>query len=153
MSNEEERSQFIRQLADLLNDKGLTEIEFDSGEWKVRVAKQGTPLAATYAQLPAAQPAPASGPAPAQSAPVDDNATHPGAVTSPMVGVVYLRPDPDSSPFITEGETVTQGQTLLLIEAMKVYNPIHAPKGGVIKKILVEGGSPVEFGEPLVIIE
>ena len=84
---------------------------------------------------------------------IEDAASHPGAVASPMVGVCYLSPDPKSEPFFAEGDSVKEGETLLLIEAMKVFNPISAPKSGTIKKFLVKDGTPVEFGEPLVIIE
>ncbi|MDW8399664.1 MAG: biotin/lipoyl-containing protein, partial [Acetobacteraceae bacterium] len=100
---------------------------------------------------PAASPAPA--PAAPSPAPADSDATHPGMVPSPMVGVVYLSPEPGAPPYVTVGARVAQGQTLLLIEAMKTFNQIKAPRAGVVTKILVESGTPVEYGEPLLIIE
>ncbi|WP_264812967.1 acetyl-CoA carboxylase biotin carboxyl carrier protein, partial [Gluconacetobacter sacchari] len=99
--------------------------------------------------VPAAAPAPA---VPVAAAPADP-AKHPGAVTSPMVGVAYLTPDPSSPPFVTEGQSVTAGQTLMLIEAMKTFNQIKAPRAGTLRKLLVASGDPVEFGEALAIIE
>ena len=140
----------IRQLAGLLDETGLGEIEVQEGERLIRVAKGGSSYAVTAA--PHAAPAPAAAAVVAVPA-VEDYAQHPGAVTSPMVGVCYLSPDPKSPPFFSEGDTVTEGSTLLLIEAMKVFNPIVAPKSGKIAKILVMDGMPVEFGEPLIIIE
>lgn len=141
----------IRQLAGLLDDTGLGEIEVQEGENKIRVAKAGSAVAAA---LPApSQPAPAAtAPAPA-SAGGDDLSSHPGALTSPMVGVCYMASDPSSPPFCSEGDSVKEGDTVLLIEAMKVFNPITAHKSGKISRILVADGTPVEFGEPLVIIE
>jgi len=137
----------IRKLAGLLDETGLGEIEIEEGDSKIRVARGGT--AVSYAA-----PAPMAAPAAAGSAPaVDDPASHPGAVTSPMVGVCYLSPDPKSDAFCNEGDTVKEGDTLLLIEAMKVFNPIAATRSGTVKRILVSDGTPVEFGEPLVIIE
>ena len=100
--------------------------------------------------------APAAAAAPIALAPVAapvEDASHPGAVTSPMVGVAYLAPEPGASPYVTLGQTVVAGQTLLLIEAMKTYNQIKAPKGGIVSRILVAGGQPVEFGQPLLILE
>jgi len=139
----------IRKLAGLLEETGLGEIEIEEGDSKIRVARGGTSV--SYAA-----PAPMAGPAPsaAAAAPaVEDMSSHPGAVTSPMVGVCYLSPDPKSDAFCNEGDTVKEGDTLLLIEAMKVFNPISAPRSGTVKRILVSDGTPVEFGEPLVIIE
>ncbi len=137
----------IRQLAGLLDDTGLGEIELQEGDSKVRVAKPGTTAVA------AAPVAPAAPPSAAPSAASDDAGVPAGAITSPMVGVCYMKPDPDSPAFCAEGETVKQGDTLLLIEAMKVFNPITAPRAGTVTKILVTDGTPVEFGEPLVVIE
>ncbi|MGJ3258944.1 MAG: acetyl-CoA carboxylase biotin carboxyl carrier protein [Rhodospirillales bacterium] len=137
----------IRKLAGLLDETGLGEIEIEEGDSKIRVARGGSSVAASAPPPVAAAPA-----APAAAA-VDDFSTHPGAVTSPMVGVCYLSPDPKSEPFCTEGDTVKEGDTLLLIEAMKVFNPIAATKSGTVKRILVSDGTPVEFGEPLVVIE
>ena len=134
----------VRKLADLLNETGLTEIEYTYEDWSLRVSKGATAVAAT---VPAA-----AAPAAADSGAADQGVPA-GAVTSPMVGVAYTSPDPDSPPFVTEGETVKEGQTLLLVEAMKVFNQITAPRAGTVKKILVSSGTPVEFGEPLLILE
>ncbi len=139
----------IRQLAGLLDETGLGEIELEEGDSKIRVAKAGV-SAPSYA-------APAPLPAPAAVAPVatpaEDAAAHPGAIKSPMVGVCYLSADPKSDSFCSEGDSVKEGDTILLIEAMKVFNPIVATKSGTVSRILVTDGTPVEFGEPLVIIE
>lgn len=152
MAKDKFNSELVRELAELLNDTGLTEIEYGQDDWHIRVAKNITVTAAAAA--PAASvgvAAPAGGTAPEGDA--GDPANHPGAVTSPMVGVAYLSPDPDSPQFASVGDTVTEGQTLCLIEAMKVFNPIHAPKAGKVTRVLVSAGSPVEFGDPLFIIE
>ncbi|OSP54957.1 acetyl-CoA carboxylase biotin carboxyl carrier protein [Pseudoruegeria sp. SK021] len=146
---------FIRALAELLRENDLTELhvkrEFgEEGALNVRVSRGG--VAASVAPAHSA-PAQITFAPPAASAPSADPAAHPGAVTSPMVGTVYLQPEPDSTPFIAVGATVTEGQTLLIIEAMKTMNQIPSPKAGRIARILVEDGSPVEFGAPLVIIE
>jgi len=143
-------SDLVRKMADLLEDTGLTEIEYAHQDgWHIRVAKGGAMVAAAPAPAPvaavAAAPIAEAGPA--------DPSSHPGAVKSPMVGVAYLNPDPDSPQFVNIGDSVTEGQTIMLIEAMKVFNPIHAPKAGKVAQILVENGSPVEYGEPLIIIE
>lgn len=142
----------IRRLAALLDETGLGEIELEEGDSKVRVARPGA-SAVAYAAPAASAPAPAAAAAAPEAHGGDDYSTHPGAVASPMVGVCYLASDPKSPPFIREGDSVKAGDTLLLIEAMKVFNPITAPKGGKIAKILVKDGTPVEFGEPLVVIE
>ena len=151
---------FIQALAELLNRNELTEIavmreygEDDSLE--VRVVKQSTVVAApapVYA-APAAVAAPAAPAAAAATAAEADPAAHPGAVTSPMVGTVYLAAEPGASPFVTVGAQVTEGQTVLIIEAMKTMNHIPAPRAGTVKRILVEDGHPVEYGAPLLIIE
>lgn len=154
---------FIQALAELLNKNDLTEIavvreygEDDSLE--VRVVKQATVIAApapVYAApaMAAAAPAPAAAVAPA-AAPADaDPANHPGAVTSPMVGTAYLAPEPGASAFVKVGDAVKEGQTLLIVEAMKTMNHIPAPKSGTVKRILVDDGSPVEYGAPLMIVE
>ena len=140
----------IRQLAELLDDTNLTEIEVAAGDNRIRVARQGTMVAAAPAVAPAAA-APAAV-APAAAAP-SDAGSHPGAVKSPMVGVVYFAPEPGAAPFISAGSSVTEGQTLMLIEAMKTFNPIRAPKSGKVTQILATDGHPVEYDEPLVIIE
>ncbi|WP_296988566.1 acetyl-CoA carboxylase biotin carboxyl carrier protein [Thalassospira sp. UBA1131] len=138
----------IRQLAELLDDTNLTEIEVAAGDNRIRVARQGTMVAAAPAVAPAAPAASA----PAVAAP-SDAASHPGAVKSPMVGVVYFAPEPGAAPFISVGASIAEGQTLMLIEAMKTFNPIRAPKSGKITQIIANDGHPVEYDEPLVIIE
>ena len=149
MAKSEIDSDLVRKMADLLEDTGLTEIEYAHQDgWHIRVAKGGAPVAAVAAPAPVVVAAP-----PVVDAAPADLSKHPGAVNSPMVGVAYLNPDPDSPQFVNVGDSVTEGQTIMLIEAMKVFNPIHAPKGGKIAQILVENGSPVEYGEPLIIIE
>lgn len=146
----------VRKLAGLLDETGLTEIEFGSETgWSIRVAKGGTAQPFVAAPTTAAAPATASVAATdpnGSPAPVDI-ANHPGVVKSPMVGVVYLSPDPDSPPFVNVGDKVAKGDTLLLIEAMKTFNPITAPIAGTVTQILVETGTAVEFGEPLLVIE
>ncbi len=148
----------IRDLAQLLNETGLTEIEIEKDDLKVRVARHAAAPAAYAVGLPAAAPATSAGPGSAQAAPTatpsgPDPANHPGCVKSPMVGTAYRAPEPGAPAFIDIGTRVTQGQTLLIIEAMKTMNHIPAPRSGVVKEILIENGQPVEFGEPLVIIE
>jgi acetyl-CoA carboxylase biotin carboxyl carrier protein len=149
----------IRDLAQLLNETGLTEIEIEKDDLKVRVARHvaAAPTIAVGASAPAAfnPPAmPSASHATSQSAPAGpDPANHPGCVKSPMVGTAYRAPEPGAATFIEIGTRVTQGQTLLIIEAMKTMNHIPAPRSGVVKEILIENGQPVEFGEPLVIIE
>lgn len=147
----------VRALAEILSDTGLTEIEIETKEGRVRVARTPAPVtqhvsAAMQAAAPMqAAPAPVAAAAPA-AAPADD-AKHAGAVLSPMVGVAYLASEPGAAPFITVGQTVAVGQTLLLIEAMKTYNQIRAQKAGTVMRILVETGQPVEYGQPLLIVE
>ncbi|GBQ09742.1 MULTISPECIES: acetyl-CoA carboxylase biotin carboxyl carrier protein [Acetobacter] len=144
----------IRALAEILTDTGLTEIEVSEKDSRIRVARAPATVQAT---APAAVAAPAPAPVAAPAAPVPaapaDLSRHPGAVNSPMVGVAYLTPDPSSPPFVSEGQIVSAGQTLLLIEAMKTFNQIKAPKAGTVKTLLVASGDPVEFGQPLAIIE
>jgi len=155
--------EFIQALAELLRENDLTELQVkrDYGEDKtlnVRVSRQ-TIIAASAPQVIAAPPVAAAttvAPASAATTPEansDDPAQHPGAVTSPMVGTVYLSAEPGAAPFITVGASITEGQTLLIVEAMKTMNQIPAPKSGKITRILVDDGAPVEFGSPLVIIE
>ncbi len=154
---------FIQALAELLNKNELTELSVkreygDDDSLEVRVIKQVTVVQAapTFVQhaAPAAAPAAASA-APAAAAPAapEDPAQHPGAVTSPMVGTCYLAAEPGATPFVTVGATVTERQTVLIIGAMKTMNHIPAPKAGTVKRILVEDGTPVEYGAPLLIIE
>ena len=141
----------VRKLADLLNETGLGEIEIERGDLRVRVARGGSyeayPMIAAPGPAQQASPASASAatPAPAQS--------RGDAVKSPMVGTAYLQPNPDAEAFIRPGSQVAAGQTLLIIEAMKTMNPVPAPKAGRVVEILVEDGQPVEFGQPLVVIE
>ncbi|MFA5949029.1 MAG: acetyl-CoA carboxylase biotin carboxyl carrier protein [Hyphomicrobium sp.] len=151
--NAEQR--LIRELAELLNDTGLTEIEIEKDGLKVRVARSVT-VTAAYPQAGHAYPAQATHGVPGATpgaAPAADPAKHPGAVKSPMVGTAYRSPDPKAPPFIEVGAKVQAGETLLIIEAMKTMNQIPAPRAGTVVAILVENGQPVEFGEPLVIIE
>ena len=137
----------IRKLAGIMDETGLTEIELGSETYSVRVARGGT-VVATAAPAPAAA-TPAAPAAEAIASPAD----HPGVVTSPMVGVAYTSAEPGAPAFVSVGDTVKVGQVVLLIEAMKVFNQIKASKAGTVKTILVESGAPVEFGEPLLIIE
>jgi len=137
----------IRELADLLKETDLNEIEIETDNIKLRVARQAAQVVSVASAAPAPAPVAAPVTAPAETA------AHPGAVPSPMVGTVYLATEPGAAPFISVGAQVTQGQTILIIEAMKTMNQIPAPRSGTIKQIFVEDGQPVEFGEPLVIIE
>jgi acetyl-CoA carboxylase biotin carboxyl carrier protein len=142
----------IRELAHLLDETGLSEIEVEADGHRLRVAR-GTVQAASIAAL---APAAAAPPPPAAEVPdaaehVDAN--HPGAVTSPMVGTAYLAPEPGAAAFVKPGDQVSEGQTLLIVEAMKVMNPIRAPKDGKVSRVLIENGSPVEYGQLLVILD
>jgi acetyl-CoA carboxylase biotin carboxyl carrier protein len=140
----------LRALADLLTSSGLSELELAEGDRKLRLARVIAPVnVPVAAPVAMAAPAPAAAEAPA----VADPAKHPGAVKSPMVGVAYLSAEPGAPPYVSVGQSVEAGQTLLLIEAMKTFNQIKAPKGGVVKMILVQAGAPVEYDEPLLIIE
>ena len=142
----------IRRLAVIMAETGLTELEMVDKDSRIRVVRGGATApvvtVAAAASAPAAA-APAAAPAPA---PVAD-ASHPGAVTSPMVGVAYLSPEPGSPHFVSVGQQVTAGQTVLLIEAMKTFNQIKAPKAGTVTRILVENSAPVEYGEVLLIVD
>jgi acetyl-CoA carboxylase biotin carboxyl carrier protein len=150
--NASAEQQLIRELAELLNKTGLSEIEIEKSGLKVRVARTVTVQAAVAA--PAAAAAAASATSAAATKPAgNDPAKHPGAVKSPMVGTCYRSPEPSAPAFIDIGTRVSQGDTLLIIEAMKTMNQIPAPHAGKVTAILVENGQPVEFGEPLVIIE
>ncbi|MCK0097592.1 acetyl-CoA carboxylase biotin carboxyl carrier protein [Yoonia sp. F2084L] len=152
---------FIAALAELLRDNDLTELQVkrDYGEndsLNVRVSRQTQTIvqaSAPAAAAPAAAPSAPAMPAAAPASDTTDPANHPGAVTSPMVGTVYMAAEPGAAPFATVGATVAEGDTILIIEAMKTMNHIPAPRAGTIKRILVEDGGPVEFGAPLVIIE
>jgi len=148
----------VRQLADILNDTSLSEIEVERGELRIRVAREITAAPVThYAPAPAqsapAAPAPAAVPAAMPSDPTVIVARSGEPVKSPMVGTVYLQASPEAPAFVQPGDTVKKGQTLLIIEAMKTMNPIQAPRDGVVQDILVGDAQPVEFGEPLVILE
>jgi acetyl-CoA carboxylase biotin carboxyl carrier protein len=143
---------YIEKLAELLARTGLTEIEICQADTRIRVAKQ-VPAAVEYIQHHAALPAaPAAAVAVAEAQPHADIA-HPGAITSPMVGTVYLTPEPSAAPFVKVGDMVKEGQTLLIIEAMKVMNSIRAPRAGRVARIFATNAAPVEYGEPLMIIE
>jgi acetyl-CoA carboxylase biotin carboxyl carrier protein len=144
-------TEFVRKLAQLLHETHLGEIELADGDKRIRVARQTVTVAAPAA-APVAAAAPAAAPTAAPAAEADLG-KHPGAVKSPMVGTAYLAPEPGKPNFVAIGDKVTAGQTLLIIEAMKTFNPIKAPKGGTIMQILVDNARPVEFGEPLMIVE
>lgn len=153
---------FISALAELLNKNDLTELSVkrDYGEHDsldVKVVKQVTVMQAAapvvHQAAPVAQHAPAAPVAAAAPAPIEDPAQHPGAVTSPMVGTVYLSAEPGAAPFVTVGATVSEGQTVLIIEAMKTMNHIPAPRAGTVRRILANDGQAVEYGAPLMIIE
>jgi len=149
-------TKLVRELAQILNETDLTEIELEKGSLKIRVAKGGGQVVQTVAS-PApieATPAPISQPVAAPTAKTEkaDAGAHPGAVKSPMVGTVYTRPSPDAEAFVKVGDKVKEGDTIVLIEAMKTFNPITAPKSGKIEEVLVEDSQPVEFGEALFII-
>jgi acetyl-CoA carboxylase biotin carboxyl carrier protein len=151
---------FIQALAELLHKNDLTELTVkreygENDSLNVRVSRQTQMVTMAAPMQMAAAPAagsPAAAPAPVAVA-MEDPAQHPGAVTSPMVGTVYMSAEPGALPFVTIGAVVTEGQTVLIIEAMKTMNHIPAPRSGTVKRILVEDGSPVEYGAPLMIIE
>jgi len=153
--------QIVRELAEILNETDLMEIEVRQDDLKLRLSRSSSvaaPVTATPAPAPVAAPAPApQAAAPqggAEAAPAEpDFDNHPGAVKSPMVGTVYLRPSPDADAFVKEGDSVNKGDTILLIEAMKTFNPIAAAKSGKVTRLLVTDSQPVEFGEPLFTIE
>jgi acetyl-CoA carboxylase biotin carboxyl carrier protein len=136
----------IRALAAVLNETGLTEIEIAEKDCRIRVVRAAAPA------VIAAVPAPPL-PAPHAAVAAPDEASHPGAVLSPMVGVAYLSSEPGAPPFVTVGQSVAAGDTLLLIEAMKTFNQIRAPKAGIVTRILAANSTPVEYGEVLLILE
>jgi acetyl-CoA carboxylase biotin carboxyl carrier protein len=140
----------VRALAELLNDTGLTEIEVEDGDRKIKVAKGGTAIVQAAPAAIAAPAAVAPAAPPAAAVPVAD---HPGTVKSPMVGTAYLAGSPEAPSFVKVGDSVKEGDTLLIIEAMKVMNPIVAPRGGKVIEIIVANAQPVEFDQPLLIIE
>jgi acetyl-CoA carboxylase biotin carboxyl carrier protein len=141
----------LRELAELLSTNELTEIEVEDGDRKIRVRREAAPVMA-YAPAPIAAPAPAA-PSAVPAAEAAPAAAPVDAVKSPMVGTAYLSPEPGAKPFIAPGQPVKQGDTLLIIEAMKVMNPILAPKAGKVSQILIGDSQPVEFDQPLVVIE
>ncbi|RZO28931.1 MAG: acetyl-CoA carboxylase biotin carboxyl carrier protein [SAR116 cluster bacterium] len=148
----------VKALADILDEAGLAELEYETAELSVRLSRVTGALSPAPAVAPvAAQMAPAAAApaatAPAAGTPAEDMASHPGALTSPMVGTVYVAAEPDAPAFVAVGDTVKKGQTVLIVEAMKVMNPITAPTDGKITQIMVQNGQPVEFGEVLVVIE
>ena len=147
----------VKALADILDEAGLAELEYETADLSVRLSRVSgaAPVAPVAAVAAPAAPV-AAAPAASAAAPAADSAdaaSHPGAVTSPMVGTVYVAPEPDAPNFIEVGGTVKKGQTLFIVEAMKVMNPITAPADGTVKQILVQNAQPVEFGEVLVVIE
>jgi acetyl-CoA carboxylase biotin carboxyl carrier protein len=144
----------IRELANILRETDLSEIELVEKDSRLRVARVVTAAPQVLVQAPApAAVAPVASAVVAAPVAEAEAAAHPGAITSPMVGVAYLAPEPGAAPFIQIGAKVAQGQTLLLIEAMKTFNQIKAPRAGTVTRILIESGTPVEFGEALLIIE
>jgi acetyl-CoA carboxylase biotin carboxyl carrier protein len=151
----EPNTALVKALANILDDAGLAELEYETDDVAIRLSRVSgaAPVAAV---APVAAPAPAALPA-APAAPAADSAAdlsaHPGAVTSPMVGTAYISPEPGAAAFVEEGSAVKKGQTLLIVEAMKVMNPITAPTDGTVSKILVKNAQPSEFGEVLVVIE
>jgi acetyl-CoA carboxylase biotin carboxyl carrier protein len=152
----------IRELAAILDETGLSEIEIAEKDRRIRIVRSPAPVGYAMAYQEPHAPAP---PAPAPAAPVaasagippvtraEPDANHPGAVPSPMVGIAYLSPDPESANFVSVGQRVEAGQTLLLIEAMKTFNQIKAPRAGTISRIIASTGTPVEFGEVLMILD
>ena len=143
--------ELIRSLANLLNETGLTEIEIEENNLRVRVAR--TPAVPAHTVPVSYAPPSAAGIAAPPAGAAVSLENHPGVVTSPMVGTAYRSPEPGAPPFVDVGTVVREGQTLLIVEAMKTMNQIGAPRAGTVKRILVENGQPVEYGEPLMIIE
>jgi acetyl-CoA carboxylase biotin carboxyl carrier protein len=142
----------VRQLAELLDETQLTEIEVQDGERRIRVARNVT-VAAAAAPAPVPAAPVAAAPAPAAAAVEAPAGDHPGTVKSPMVGTAYLKPDPESAVFVAIGDKVAAGDTLLIVEAMKVMNSIASPRAGTVKAVFVENGQPVEYDQPLVVVE
>ncbi len=143
----------IKDLAGLLTETDLTEIEVESEGLRLRVARNITMQSVGVAAPVAAAPAAVAAPAELPKSEIADLAAHPGAMTSPMVGTAYTAPEPGAAPFVLEGDRVQAGQTLLIVEAMKTMNPIQASKSGTVSRIMVSDGQPVEYGEPLLLIE
>ena len=151
----------IEAIAKLLNEQNLAEIEIEREDMRVRVTRSYANTAVQHVQVPAYAPAPAAAPAPAVSAaaaaaaaaPSEDLASNPGTLTSPMVGTAYLSPEPGKPTFVSVGSKVSEGQTVLIIEAMKTMNQIPAHRSGTITRILVDDSNPIEYGQPLAVIE
>ena len=144
-------TKLVQELADILDKSGLAELEYETDAVAIRLSRV-TGTAPVVAPAPGVT-APAAAPAPAEPTAVANPADHQGAIISPMVGTVYTAPEPGAADFISEGDMVKAGQTLFIVEAMKVMNPITAPTGGKVTKILVENAQPIEFDQPLAIIE
>jgi len=149
MAKFEVNEELVRKLADLLQETGLNEIEYEVNNHRIRVAKNAG--VASFAAAPVAVAAPAAQGAPAAAG--GPEAVPAGAITAPMVGTVYVAGEPGAPPFVKVGDQVREGQTLLIIEAMKVMNPLASPRAGTVKQIMISDGQPVEYGEPLLVIE
>lgn len=148
-------TKLVQELADILDKSGLAELEYETDAVAIRLSRVtgAAPVVAPAPVVAAPATAAASAPAPAEATAVANPADHQGAVTSPMVGTVYTAPEPGAADFVSEGDMVKAGQTLFIVEAMKVMNPITAPSAGKVTKILVQNAQPIEFGEALAIIE
>jgi acetyl-CoA carboxylase biotin carboxyl carrier protein len=151
MAKFEMDTEFITRLAEILERNHLGEIDLADGERRIRIARPAVAMAAAAPMAMAAAPAAVATMPPGAAS--DDASAHPGAVKSPMVGTAYLSPEPGKPVFVKIGDKVTAGQTVLIIEAMKTFNPIKAPKAGTVSQILIENAQPVEFGQPLMIVE
>ena len=152
----EPTTELVKALANILDDAGLTELEYETDDVAIRLSRVSgaAPVAAVApVATPAAVAAPTAAPAAQSAESAADLSAHPGAVMSPMVGTAYISPEPGAPAFVEEGNTVKKGQTLLIVEAMKVMNPITAPQDGTVSKIMVKNAQPIEFGEMLVVIE
>jgi len=141
----------VRQLAGLLDETGLTEIEYGTEDWHLRVSRAGSGPVSYAVAAPQAHAA--GTPSDSGAHESDTHANHPGVIVSPMVGTAYTSPEPDAEPFVKVGDEVKEGDTLILIEAMKVFNPVKAARDGKVSRVFIGNGTPVEFGEPLLIIE
>ena len=147
--------EIVRELAAILSDTGLSEIEVEHGDLKLRLARTliaAAPAAPVHVAVAAPSPV-AAAPAPAAAEPRVEARNNPNAVLSPMVGTAYLSPDPGAPAFVKIGDTVSEGQTVLIVEAMKTFNPIPAPRAGKVKEILVTDAQPVEYGQPLFVLD
>lgn len=152
----EPATELVKALANILDDAGLAELEYETDDVAIRLSRVSgaAPVAAVApVAAPAVVAAPTAAPAAQSAEGAADLSAHPGAVMSPMVGTAYISPEPGAPAFVEEGSTVKKGQTLLIVEAMKVMNPITAPKAGTVVKIFVQNAQPIEFGEALVIVE